>query len=137
LREIGRRFDGDGQLSYFGAIVRPVRALGVSPDGRTVALGDSDGSRPTLTLLDARTHRLLARTVSASGATADVPFTPGRPTLLTGEAVTGRHSPPPEVVVLRRSDDGAVLRQSQRIPGGRLIGYTGDGRFVLVTSRET
>ena len=54
----GRAFQSVGQLIYFGAIVRPVRALAFSPDGRTLAVGDSDGLHATLALVDTRTAQL-------------------------------------------------------------------------------
>ena len=57
LREVGPRFQSIGQLIYFGAIVRPVRALAFSPDGRTLAVGDSDGLHATLALIDPRSHK--------------------------------------------------------------------------------
>src|SRR5207247_8993844 len=38
LRETGPRFASPGVISYCGAIPRPVRALGFSPDGRTLAV---------------------------------------------------------------------------------------------------
>ena len=64
LREVGPRFTAPGQISYFGAIVRPVRALAFSPDGRTLAVGDSDGRHATLSLVDTRTHRARASLTS-------------------------------------------------------------------------
>ena len=57
LREVGPRFASSGQIGYFGAIARAVRALAFSPDGRTLAVGDSTGWLATLTLVDTRTHR--------------------------------------------------------------------------------
>jgi WD40 repeat protein/DNA-binding SARP family transcriptional activator len=137
LSAVGPRFDSGGQISYFGGIVRPVRALAFSPDGRTLAVGDSDGWHATLLLVDARTHRARAGVTSpANMVTADVAFAPNGRTIVTGEAVSGGMSPPAEVLVLRRSSDGAALRRSKPIAGGRLVGYTKDGRFLLVTSGE-
>ncbi|HEY7729420.1 MAG TPA: BTAD domain-containing putative transcriptional regulator [Gaiellaceae bacterium] len=138
LREIGRPFASGDQIGYFGAIVRPVRALAFSPDGQTLAVGNSDGSHATLFLVDAQTRRARASVTSrATAVTADVAFAPDGRTVVTGEAVSGRFSPPAEVLVLRRSSDGGELRRSKPIVGGRLIGYTEDGRFLLVTSGET
>ena len=136
LDEVGPRFEAPGQISYFGAIVRPVRALAFSPDGRTLAVGDSDGLHPTLSLVDARTHRARATVTSRSGATADVAFAPDGRTLVTGDVVSGAHSGPPMLLVARRASDGGELRTSEEIPAGRLIGFTRDGRSLLVTSGE-
>lgn len=138
LREVGPRFAAPGQISYYGAIVRPVRALAFSPDGRTLAVGDSDGRHATLSLVDTRTHRApVSITSPADAVTADVAFAPGGRSVVSGEAVSGRRSPPEEVLVSRRAVDGDVLRRSNPIPGARLIGFTEGGRFLLVTSGET
>ena len=138
LREVSPRFKGTGQISSFGAIVRPVRAVAFSPDGRTLAVGDSDGHNATLDLFDTRTHRVRASVTSRPNVvTADVAFAPDGRTVVTGEAVSGRTSPPAEALVLRRAIDGRVLRRSRPIPGGRLIAFTEAGRFLLVTSGET
>jgi WD40 repeat protein/DNA-binding SARP family transcriptional activator len=136
LTESGVRFRGLGQITYFGAIVRPVRALAFSPDGRTLAVGDSDGRHPILSLVDVRTHHVRTSVKSPSGTTADVVFSPDGRLLVTGDVTSGRHSPPPEVLVVRRASDGSVLRRSRPIYGGRLIGFTRHG-FLLVTSGET
>jgi WD40 repeat protein/DNA-binding SARP family transcriptional activator len=136
LRELGT-FKTGGQLTYCGAIVRPVRALAFSPDGRTLAVGDFGGIDATLFLIDARTHRERASKTSTIGATDDVTYTPGGRTLVTGQTVTCAASPPPERLAVRRASDGSILRQSRIIAGGRFIGFTPDGRFVLATSGET
>jgi WD40 repeat protein len=138
LRETGPRVETNGQISYFGAIVRPVRSLAFSPDGRTLAVGDSDGRVARLFLVDTRTHSVRAALTSpATAVTADVAFAPDGRTLVTGEAVSGRTSPPDEVLVSRRIADGTAVRRSQSIAGARLIGFTRDGRSLLVTSGET
>jgi WD40 repeat protein/DNA-binding SARP family transcriptional activator len=137
LREVGRPFKADGQLSYCGAIIRPVRAVAVSPDSRTVAVGDFDGHQSTLYLIDAERRVLRATQVSGAGATDDVAYAPNGRTLVTGQTTSCASSPPPEQLVLRRASDGSVLHRSNVIPGGRLIGFTPNGRFLLATSGET
>jgi WD40 repeat protein/DNA-binding SARP family transcriptional activator len=135
LRPVGRRFRSVGQLRWFGAIVRPVRALAFSPDGRTIAVGDSDGTHATVLLVD--THDRRARvsvTDEKTSATADVAFAPGGRRLVDGEIVSGRFSPPALVLVVRRTADGIAVRRSRPIPGGRFVGFAADG--LLVTSGE-
>ena len=137
LHRVGEQFPGSDQLSYYGAIVRPKRALAFSPDNRTLVVGDSDGDHALVYLVDLRSHRARASiTALERAATADVAFAPGGRTFVTGEAVTGATSPPGEVLVRRRTADGAEIRHSEPIAGGRLIGYTSGGRFLLVTSGE-
>lgn len=137
LREIPPRYRSSDQISYFGAIVRPVRSLAFSPDGRTLVVGDSTGELSTTDLVDARTHQARHSIVSAAGVvTADVAFLRGSRSLVTGEVVSGRVQPPDEVLVVRRASDGEQIRRSDPIAGGRLIGALPDGR-LLVTSGET
>ena len=137
LREVGPRFTSSDQISNFGGLVRPVRALAFSPDSRTLAVGDSDGIHARVFLVDRRTHRARATATSPDNAvTADVTFAPDGRTLVTGEVVSGATSPPDQVLVLRRAADGRPLRRSRPIPGGRLVGFTRDGRFLLVTSGD-
>ncbi len=137
LREVGPRVQSVGQLIYFGAIVRPVRALAFSPDGHLLAVGDSDGLHATLSLVDTRTDSSSSfLTDHATAATADVAFSPDGQTLVTGEAVSGRHSPPAERLVARDASDGVPRQHSRPIAGGRLIGFAQGGRALLVTSGE-
>ena len=138
LHEIGPRFRASGQISYFGAIVRPVRALAFSPDGGTLAVGESDGYYAQVFLIDSRTHRVRASATSDQNAvTADVAFAPDGRTFVTGEAVSGRVSPPDEVLVLRSSENGRELQRSPPISAGRLVGFTSGGSSLFVTSGET
>ena len=119
LREVGRPFKADGQLNYCGAIVRPVRAVAVSPDSRTVAVGDFDGHGSTLYLLDAGKHVPRATQVSGTGATDDVAYAPDGRTLVTGQTTTCAASPPPEQLVLRarrRERPSPVVRHPRGPP---------------------
>ncbi|HZQ64079.1 MAG TPA: BTAD domain-containing putative transcriptional regulator [Gaiellaceae bacterium] len=136
LGERGPRVSTGGLISYCGAIVRPVRAVAFSSDGRTLAVGDSDGKLGKLLLVDTRTHRTRAVVGSQNAVVADVAFAPDRRRLVTGEPVSCRFSPPDEVIVARRVTDGRALRRSPVIHGGRLVGFTSDGRSLLVTSGE-
>ena len=138
LREVGPRFQTEGQLSNFGALVRPAQAVAFSPDGKTLAVGDSDGLHATLYLVNTRNHRTRAYPVSTLNAfTPDVAFAPDGRTVITGEAVSGREGPPSEVLVSRKTADGRELAKSKPIPAGRLVGITPDGSSILVTSGET
>ncbi len=74
LREAGPRFKGPAQLTNVGSIVRPVRALAFSPDGQTLAVGDSDGRHANL-FLDVPARRPDLRTaarVSRLGCSCDL-----------------------------------------------------------------
>jgi WD40 repeat protein/DNA-binding SARP family transcriptional activator len=138
LRELGSPVKTDGQLSYCGAIVRPIKAVAMSPDGRRVAVGAFDGAHPTLYLLDARTR--LGPSLQDrrwGGATTDVVYARDGRTIVTAEATDCRAQPPREQLVLRRASDGSVLRRSKTIPGGRLIGFTPNGRHLVATRGET
>ena len=136
LRELRPRAPSSPQLAYFGAIVRPVRALAFSPDDRTLAVGSTTGRYAQVSLVDRRTHRRLAAAVTrANQVTADVAFSPDGRTFVTGEVVSGAMNPPDEVLILRRVADARELRRSEPIRGGRVVGWTKRG-FLLVTSGE-
>jgi WD40 repeat protein/DNA-binding SARP family transcriptional activator len=134
LRRIGSPFPGSNQVGLFGAVVGPLHALAFSPDGRALAVGGTDGTSATLDLVRSRTHVPSASTSSANVITADVAFAPGGRAFATGEPVTGRINPPPAVIVVRDVRTGLPRAQTRPVPGGRLAGYTHDGRFLLVVS---
>ena len=97
--------------------------------------GFSDGAG--LKLVDTRTHRARVHVSSAlSLLVADVAFAPDGRTFATGESTTGTRTPPPAIVVVRDARTGAPRAQTDPIPGGRLVGYTQDGRYLLVVSGE-
>jgi WD40 repeat protein/DNA-binding SARP family transcriptional activator len=138
LREVGPRFAGTGSISHCGAIVRPVRALGFSPDGRTVAVGEGDtsGNGSELFLLDTSTHRTRAIVRDRAAVIPDVAFAPDGRTLFTGEAVSCAGGPPDQVIVARRATDGRELRRSHTIVAGRFVGLAKGGRLLLVISGD-
>jgi WD40 repeat protein len=138
LREVGRPFRSDGQITDCSAIGGPVRAVAFSPDGRTLVVGDWNAVDIGAHLLDARTHLEKETLLSGQGGPIDdVAYAPDGGTLVTGEATSCQSSRPPEQLTLRRARGGSSLRSSPTIPGGRLIGFTRNGRFLLVTSGET
>jgi WD40 repeat protein len=137
LRRRGERLFTLGNNTHFGAVTRPLRSLAYSPDGRRLAAGDSDDAHATVLLFDAVTHDEVAyATDESTVVTTDVVYAPDGRTLVTGEAVTGRITAPPLVLVVRRASDGVELRRSPPIPAGRLVGFGPGGRSLLVTSGE-
>jgi WD40 repeat protein/DNA-binding SARP family transcriptional activator len=132
LRRIGSPFAGSNQVGFFGAVQGPLHALAFSPDGKTLAVGSTTGLAATVDLVGARTHTSTTSATSANAITVDVAFAPDGRSFATGEAVTGRTSPPPEVIVLRDVRTGRARAQAAPIPAGRLAGFTRDSRFLLV-----
>ena len=135
LAELGPRFAGNGTISYCGAIVRPLRGLAVSPDSRSLAVGDGDakGRASELFVLDLRSHRAKAIVRDRNAVIPDAVFARDGRMLLTGEAVSCAGGPPDEVIVARRASDGHEIRRSRPIAGGRLVGLAAGGRSLLVT----
>jgi WD40 repeat protein/DNA-binding SARP family transcriptional activator len=137
FREVGRSFKSDPEESYCGAIVRPIHAIAVSRDGRRIAVAAFNGRHPTLYVLGTRSRA--GRSLQdrgSDGAATDVAYAPDGRAMVTGETTNCRDQPPPERLELRRASDGSIVHRSSVIPGGRLIGFTPDGRFVLATSGE-
>lgn len=130
LHPIGRPFATRGAISDVGSITLPVRSLAFSPDGLRLAVGDSDGNATLDYIVDARTHRQVGTFASWTLTSADLEFAPDGARLVTGEAVNGRDQPAHEVLTLRDAD-GTPVRLSRPIVGGRLAGYTSDGRYLL------
>jgi WD40 repeat protein/DNA-binding SARP family transcriptional activator len=137
LRPRGPAFRGVGGLTYCGAVARPVRALAFSPDGGVLAVGDFDGNRSMLYLLDAGTHRARAALKERRGATDDVVYAPDGGSLVTAATTTCARSAPPERLTVRQVGDGAPLLRSRPIRGGRIIGFVHAGRWLLITEGDT
>jgi WD40 repeat protein/DNA-binding SARP family transcriptional activator len=136
LRPIGSPFEGSNQVGLVGAVQGPLHALVFSPDGKTLVVGGTGGIAATIDLLDSRTHQSRASQTSSDLITADVAVAPDGRTMATGESVNGTSHPPPEVIVLRDVRTGDARAQTRLVPAGRLIGYTRDGRFLLVVSGD-
>jgi len=134
LQRVGKPVPGNSQIALMGGIDGPLRGLAFSPDGRTLAVGGSDGSAATVDLVSVTTRRALPFASSGSQFTADVAFAPDGRTVATGEPAGGFEQPRPETIVLRSRGSGAELASSAPIPEGRLAGYTRDARGLLVST---
>jgi WD40 repeat protein/DNA-binding SARP family transcriptional activator len=134
LRPLGQRLKGSNQIGLFGAVVGPLHALAFSPDGATLVVGDTNGTNATVDLVGARSHLSRASVTSANAITADVAFAPDGRTVATDEPVTATESPPPAVIVVHDARTGRGRATSSPLPGARLVGYTRDGRSLLVTT---
>jgi WD40 repeat protein/DNA-binding SARP family transcriptional activator len=136
LRRVGKAFPSGDQIGLMGAIVGPLRALAFSPDGSTIAVGGTTGDHATLDLVDTRTHVAHARAIDGYLHAADIAFSPDGRTVAIGEPVTGMVRPPDEVIVVHDAKTARERAASRPIPAGRLVGYTSDGRFLLVTKGD-
>jgi WD40 repeat protein len=131
MRRVGSTYETAQGVQYAqGNLVTPMRSLAFSPNGRTLAVGSSDGSLGLFALLDVKTHAVLARRVVPGQIVADVVYRPGGGMLVTGEQV--RCCTRREVVALR-SLTGAVIRRSAPLPHGRVVGFFDGNRAILVT----
>ncbi|MFL5951769.1 MAG: BTAD domain-containing putative transcriptional regulator [Gaiellaceae bacterium] len=126
---------GDGQISFFG-VDGPRHALAYSPDGKTLAVGSTDGNHALVRLVFGAASKPRVTVSSADATIPDLAFSPDGRTLVTGEIRSGSENPKVELIVLRDARTGAPERQSQPIVSGRLVGYTSDGRYLLVTTGE-
>jgi WD40 repeat protein/DNA-binding SARP family transcriptional activator len=135
LREVAE-LPGSDQVALMGAAGGPLHALAFSPDGRTIGVGSTTGHRATLDIVDTRTQVVRARAIDAYLHTADVAFSPDGRAVATGEPVTGTANPLDEVIVLHDARTGRERATSRPIRAGRLIGYTSDGRSLLVTEGD-
>ena len=134
LHRIGSPFTGSNQVGLFGAVEGPLHALAFSPDGKTLAVGGTTGTGATIDLVASRTHTSAASASSANAITVDVAFAPDGRTFATDEPVNGTAHPPPAEIVVRDARTGRPRAQTGPVRGGRLAGYTSDGRFLLVVS---
>jgi WD40 repeat protein/DNA-binding SARP family transcriptional activator len=136
LRPTGAALTGNSDIAFYaGGVSGSFRALAFSPDSRTLAVGSATGGGlATVVLNGVRTHApRRGQNTSFGAVAADVDFAPDGRTLATGGA-DGRSYPPSEVIVVRSAQTGHAIARTRPIPGGRLGGYTPDGRFVLVAA---
>jgi WD40 repeat protein/DNA-binding SARP family transcriptional activator len=134
LRPLGAALRGNSDIAFYG-IPGSLHALAFSPDSSTLAVGSATGGGfASVVLNEVRTHApKTAQNTSFGEVTADVAFAPDGRTFATGGA-DGGTLPPSEAIVVHSAKTGHALARTRPIPGGRLGGYTHDGRFVLVAA---
>jgi len=141
LRQRGPALPGSSNdIGLWAGVTGPLRALAFTPDGRSLAVGSTTGAGPersaTVALVGLRTHASrTGRSTSFGAITADVAFAPDGRTFATGGS-GGDTSPASEVIIVRQVRTGHAVARTSPITGGRLGGYTQDGRFLLVAAGE-
>ena len=132
LRRVGAPAPGNSQIGLMGGnIDGPLHDLAF--DGRTLLVGGTTGHTATLLAVDSG-HREQPLGSSPSLFMADVAVSPDGNRIATGEPANGFFDgPAPEVVVVR-DRSGSELATSTGIAGGRIAGYTHDGRGLVITT---
>ena len=138
LRPSGTALRGNNDIAFWAGIPGSLHALDFSPDGRTLAVGSTTGGgvdqSATVELIGLRTQASrVGKSTSFGFIAAEVAFAPDGRTFATGGS-GGHTSPPTEVIVVRRARTGHAIARTRPILGGRVGGYTQDGRFLLVAA---
>jgi WD40 repeat protein len=136
LRPIGAALRGNNEIAFYAGSIRgPLHALAFSPDSRTLAIGSATGGGvPTVLLNGVRTQAArTAQNTSFGELMTDVAFAPDGRTFATG-AADSRTLPTSEMIEVRSAKTGDALARTRPISGGRLGGYTPDGRFLLIAT---